>query len=680
MTFPDDEEQWLARPETREHSAEALSDHLLAVAQLAHTYGSRFGYPRAGYTLGLLHDVGKALLHFREYLLGNRDRDGYNHSTAGAVLANSTLAVSVASHHTGLRAAEDIANQLAQEVETERVQTALENGQTLVGDRYRGHEDLPEDPLQQAFDLRLLHSALIDADWTRVSQHEGTFAGTEAPSVEALGATMTAAQEEITDHSRQINRRRAEIREQCIEAADGPTGIYTASIPTGGGKTRALMEMALQHAEVHDLDRVIALAPYVSILQQTAQVYRDLFGDHPVLEHHSRVDLQRASTREYAQATSRWDRTIVVSTFVQALESLMHTANSRLRKVHRFSNSVVVFDEIQNLPYDLRETTIWLMEQLERVGATVIASSATQIPMPGTEVIEDPPALYSQMKRIEYVYDLAAYSPTALWEKAAPCSMIVTNRTADARRLAKVNQNAFHLSTRMTPVHQEAVIAEIKERLAAETGRRENVQLVTTPLVEAGVNIDFDQGIRLLGPMDNVIQAAGRVNRERRLEAGRMLITKLKGGGLPPGAYKVSTQVHEEMVDLHGDMDLNDPQWLKKYYERMEARVESAHPRIANALSTLDYPTAHAEYQLIDNAEQVDCLVANTEYGAPPAFVEQIRSESITTRLLREAQKYTVSLYQSSEDLIADGRAEVLRDELDLYLWTGLYDDRLGIT
>jgi hypothetical protein len=134
------------------------------------------------------------------------------------------------------------------------------------------------------------------------------------------------------------------------------------------------------------------------------------------------------------------------------------------------------------------------------------------------------------------------------------------------------------------------------------------------------------------------------------------------------------------MVDLHGDMDLNDPQWLTKYYERMEARVESAHPRIANALSTLDYPTAHEEYQLIDNAEQVDCLVANTEYGAPPTLVEEIRSESITTRLLREAQQYTVSLYQTSEDLIADGRAEVLREELDLYLWTGVYDDRLGIT
>jgi len=674
---------WLARPETKDHQPEELESHLRSVARLAASYASKFDCSECGHRAGLLHDAGKALTHFREYLQGNRERDGYNHTAAGAILSDSDLSVLIASHHTGLQSRADVANALQEEVRDERVQQACENAQELIKleDGAKAESSLPDDPLRRAFLLRMLHSALIDADWTRVARHLGTFSAPDAPSIDALTEEMVEAQEKITDRSTRINRIRAEIREQCVDAAHRVPGIYTASIPTGGGKTRALMEMALRHARVHGHSRVIVLAPYVTILQQTAGVYRDIFGEEAVLEHHGGVELSRASTAEYERATSRWDRPIIVSTFVQALESLMHTSNSRLRKVHRFADSVVILDEIQNLPYDLRETTIWLIEELEELGATVIASSATQIPMPGTEVIDDPPDLYDRMKRVDYEYDLTEHTPEELWTLAHDCSMIVANTTADALRIAEANPDASHLSTKMTPAHRESVIQSIRERLTRDNGGRDDVQLVTTQIVEAGIDLDFDQAIRIWGPMDNVIQAAGRVNREGREALGTVLVTKLEEGGCPPGAYQAGTEVHEELYDLNGHLDLNDPTWLERYYERMEHRVPSSHPQIAEALEALDYPAAHEEYQLIDQAKQVDLLISDPEHGAPQKMVETLRNGEITRRLLRRAQRYMVTPYiWSLEEMVAEDCAELLREDLDLYLWTGSYDGRLGIT
>jgi CRISPR-associated endonuclease/helicase Cas3 len=686
MTMQQNIEYWLARPEDEGAPEEELGPHLHGVADHASQYAAKLGYPALAQNLGLYHDAGKALTHFREYLLGNRDRDGYNHSAAGALLANSDLAVSIASHHTGLRSRADVANELNDEAQESRVQMAFENARELIGNALAEGEHLPEDPMRRAFLLRMLHSTLIDADWTRVAKHSGTFEPPESPSIGTLLDRMIAAQEAITDRSSQINRIRADIRQQCIEAAQGPPGIYTASIPTGGGKTRALMEMALRHAEQHDLDRVIVLAPYVSILRQSAGVYRKILEQEEdertaVLEHHGNVSLEQASTREYSRATSRWDRPVIVSTFVQALESLMHTSNSRLRKIHRFANSVVILDEVQNVPYDLRETTIWLLEELEELGTTVITSSATQIPMPGTEVIDDPPDLYRRMKRVEYEHDPDEHSLEALWERAEPCTMIVANTTADARRLAEANPAAYHLSTKMTPAHRRSVVQEIKSRLDPNQGEeREDVQLVTTQLVEAGINLDFDFGIRLWGPMDNVIQAGGRVNRERRSGLAPVLVTKLEEGSLPPGAYEAGTEVHEEMFELHGSMDLNDPEWLGRYYDRMESRVSSAHPQIASALQDLEYPTADDEYELIDDAQQVDLLIQDPEFGAFEALVEQLRNAELSRPLLLEAQKYSISPYLwQIEDHLEDDNAILLREDADLYLWTGTYDDRLGL-
>jgi len=686
MTRQEETAYWLARPEDEAAPEEKLGPHLRAVANRASQYATKLGYSGLAYNLGMIHDSGKALSHFREYLLGNRDRDGYNHSAAGALLANSDLAVPIASHHTGLRSRADIANELNDEAQESRVQSAVENAQKLIGDALADGKRLPEDPMRRAFLLRMLHSTLIDADWTRVAKHSGTFSPPESPSIGTLLDRMITAQEEIADRSRRINRIRADVRQQCIEAAQGPPGIYTASIPTGGGKTRALMEMALRHAEQHDLDRVIVLAPYVSILRQSAEVYRTILEREEddgtaVLEHHGNVSLEQASTREYSRATSRWDRPVIVSTFVQALESLMHTSNSRLRKIHRFADSVVILDEVQNVPYDLRDTTIWLLEELSDLGTTVITSSATQIPMPGTEVIDNPPDLYCRMKRVEYKYDSSEYSPEALWERAAPCSMIVANTTANAWTLARENPDAYHLSTKMTPAHRESVVQETKARLDLNEGEgREDVQLVTTQLVEAGIDLDFDYGIRLWGPMDNVIQAAGRVNRERRQNLATVLITRLEKGSLPPGAYEAGTEVHEEMFELHGSMDLSDPEWLRRYYDRMEARVSSAHPQIASALQDLDYPTADDEYELIDDAQQVDLLIQHPEFGASEALVEQLRDGELSRALLLEAQKYSISPYLwQIDDHLEEDAAVLLREDADLYLWTGAYDERLGL-
>lgn len=259
--------------------------------------------------------------------------------------------------------------------------------------------------------------------------------------------------------------------------------------------------------------------------------------------------------------------------------------------------------------------------------------------------------------------------------------MVVVNTTDDARRVAEANPEAYHLSTKMTPSHQDAIIQDIKTQLSSDdpAGRRD-VQLVTTQIVEAGVDLDFDQVIRILGPMDNVIQAGGRGNREWRLSAGEVLITRLKEGSSPPGAYEMGICAFEEMIELNGSMDLNNPKWLKQYYQRMEARVPSAHSEIMSALESLNYPSAESEYQLIDSEKQVDVLVSHPEHGASEELVERVREGPVTTRLFRRIQPYVVSPHiWSVEAMVEEGRVETLREDMELFLWTGTYDRRLGI-
>jgi len=674
---------WLAR----QNPDEDLAHHLETVAGRASRYAAELGYPNLAYEQGLHHDAGKALRFFQEYLKGRCDRDGYNHSTAGALLlgeehSSVQVALPVACHHGGLQSISHVASRLHSEQSSDpRVQVAIQNAKPLLETLPRREpEPLPADSLDASFALRMVHSALIDADWTSVAHHTGSYVAPAAPSISALTDVMIQSQDAITDDSTEINRIRGDIRQQCVDASVRPPGLYAASIPTGGGKTRALLEFALRHARHHGLSRVIVLAPYVTILRQSAKVYRakifDQYGEEAVLEHHSKVELSRASTHEYAQATSRWDRPIVVTSFVQALESLMHTSNSRLRKIHRFSDSVVIVDEIQNVPYDLRATTIWMLEQLVDLGASVIASSATQIPMPSQEIIDDPPALYARMKRVEYEYDLTPHAPNEIWALAESSSLVVTNSKRDARRLAESNPGALHLSTAMTPAHRTAVIKDVRMKLA----RRESVQLVSTQLVEAGVDLDFRQAIRIFGPLDRTIQAAGRCNREGRGELGQVLVARLKGGTCPPGAYEAGIDVHQEMYDRHGAMDLNDPKWLAEYYRLMESRVGSKHPEITACLAEFDYPAAATLYQLIDTEDEADVLIVDDQHGAPGELARELASGHITWRLLRHTQQYVVSLYDSElKHAKASGQVEMLRDDLDLYVWRGRYSSRLGI-
>ena len=677
---------WLARPSDDWGPEERLVDHLQAVADLARAYTEPFGYPNLASELGLLHDVGKALPFFQEYLQGECDRDGYNHSTAGALMMGQKLssvsaALPVACHHGGLRSKSHVASRLDDEYRRDaRVREAIQNAAPLVSSHRRTPEPLPDEPLTLSFVLRMIHSALIDADWTRVSEHTGSFVAPDAPTISELAEAMIRSQDAITNDTTDINRIRGEIRAQCIAAAEQAQGLYTASIPTGGGKTRVLLEVALRHAQIHGLERVIVLAPYVSILRQTAQVYRDeIFqasGKSAILEHHSRVELTRASTRAYAQSTSRWDRPVVVTSFVQALESLMHTSNSRLRKIHRFANSVVIVDEIQNVPYDLRDTTIWMLEQLVDLGATVIASSATQIPMPGQEIISDPATLYARMKRVNYEYDLTAYAPAELWDRADPSSMVIANTKRDARRLAEANPEALHLSTFMTPAHRMAVIREVRRRL----GGGRDVQLAATQLVEAGVDLDFGQVIRIFGPLDSTIQAAGRCNREGGQDLGSVIVTRLADSSRPPGAYAAGIDVHLEMYRRHGAMDLNDPSWLEEYYRLMEARVGSKHPAITARLADLDYPDASSLYKLIDTDDQADILIVDPDHGASEELARELATGDVTWVLLRRAQRYTISLHDNDlQDAVRASQVQTLRDDLDLRVWTGSYSDRLGI-
>ena len=425
--------------------------------------------------------------------------------------------------------------------------------------------DLPnwiDDPLAAETFVRLMFSTLVDADFLDTEEHFDPAASGMRGTALALPelwrrfeinhATMPAGLGPVADV-------RADVYKACLAAADEPSGLFRLTVPTGGGKTLSAMAFALRHAISHSLDRVIVAVPFLTITEQTADAYRWAFGpldgdELTVLEHHSGVVEQPddAGDQDSSQvrrrlATENWDAPIVVTTTIQLFESLFSAHPGRCRKLHRLARSVIVLDEAQALPPHLLTPILDAVTELVRhYGATVVLSTATQpafeaIPvfrrLQACEIVPNPERHFAALRRVRFEW------PTEPWPWAevarrmmeAPQALAVVNSKADALDLLDTldDPDTMHLSTLLCGAHRRAVIAEVRRRL----GAGEPCRLVSTQVVEAGVDLDFPLVLRARGPLDSIIQAAGRCNREGRLVSGSVVVFRPEAGHLPAGWY-----------------------------------------------------------------------------------------------------------------------------------------------
>lgn len=628
-----------------------LADHLRGTAALARTFGDAFGAGDLAAYLGLVHDVGKGECAWQQGLLavdGTRKPVGVDHKSCGTWLAQIAVgpfAMCVDGHHGGLPALARLQSHLlaASKADPEAISKWEQTAALVAGvvpEIAAGTASLVPAWVNRAWETerlavdlltRMVFSALVDADFLDTETH---FSGAPRPVSSVPVGTLVERYEgrraELLAERRPspADQWRADVYAEALAKAAGPPGLYRLAAPTGSGKTIAAGGFAVRHAQAHGLRRVIVAVPFISITEQNAAVYQQLLdepGSPVVLEHHSGTDLDGAqgdSSWWRKLAAENWDAPFVVTTTVQLFQSLFDHRPAAMRKLHRLAGSVIVLDEVQAVPDRLLMPILSGLRLLtERFGSTVLLASATQpsywslmpfADLKVQDVISDPGPLYQRFRRVRYEWrtdpepSLADISAEVAAERQA---LVVVNTTADSAALHRLVEaqrpgpagNCLHLSTRMTARHRREVLETVHRLLEDD----EPVTLISTQLVEAGVDIDFPVVYRAWAPADSLQQAAGRANRNARLAEGRVVIFRPSDGGQPGDAsYKAAVAATEAYFGP-GRADPDCLAALAHYYPQryklQDLERTSTGAEIEALRADLDFPAVAERFQLIED-------------------------------------------------------------------------------
>lgn len=698
---------------------QTLREHSCNVAEVAARFAQPFKSGDWARILGWLHDLGKARPSFQAYLAkengieDDREYDGsdHSHSGAGAIWAVGKYGVVgrifgyvVAGHHAGLP------DWIGGETPNGALDTRLQEEANVMGEA--GMEEfaaktcmfpdrLPPPPFAFTNDkargipfwIRMLYSALVDADFLDTEAFMDKDRAEERggyPTLSELSERFFAEYDRLRDASEktELNQTRAAIRNACETAAMESPGLFSLTVPTGGGKTLAAMAFAFRHALKHGKRRIIYVIPYTSIIEQTADVLRRYLGEGNVLEHHSNFDPDKETMRSRL-ASENWDAPIIVTTSVQFFESLYACKSSRCRKLHNIAESVVIVDEAQLLPTKLLKPCVWAIQELaEHYGTTFVLSTATQPNLPGLdnvrEIIPADLRLYETLRRTEWTLP-DRDAPRQSWEEIAAelaqyeQVLCVVNTRRDCRDLyEKMPRGTIHLSASMCGEHRSRVIRRIKEML----GNGEPVRVISTQLVEAGVDIDFPIVYRAFTGLSSIAQAAGRCNREGKLDGlGKVVVfyppQESPQGELRNGEYAMRDMLVEDCTDFQTS------EVYPRYFEKLQARAHTLGEGLDQYLGRnarewqFQFREAAAAFKMIDEMS-VPVVV---RYGEGiDAAIESIRKIGPKRQIMRKLQRHTVNVpLQTLKRMVDAGLVEVLAPGVYAQSNISLYSDELGL-
>jgi CRISPR-associated endonuclease/helicase Cas3 len=642
----------------------------------------------------LWHDLGKFQPEFQRRLQG--EKVSVEHSGAGAAHAMAAhqsgalpLAFVIAGHHAGL--ANLIKSSPGNPTPlTERLalnEALARRLSAAVPDSILSHPlpSLPPflDPIlgqheqknRVEFWIRFLFSALTDADYLdtehALDPHRSGLRpqpldpGTLLPLIETA-----IAKKRIDAPLTELQNARNEVADACRAAADMPPGLFSLTAPTGTGKTLASMLFALRHAALQGLRRVIVVLPYTSIIEQNAAAYRDVFGEKTVLEHHTNLDPDKELSRkgeeltaEHRLASENWDAPIIVTTTVQFFESLFANRTSRCRKLHNIARSVVILDEVQSLPPNFLVTILDALKQLTaHYGCTIALSTATPPSLVAranfsyglpqvTEIIPDPAALARTLRRVTYHWPQTP-EPSG-WEEVAalmaghPRSLAVVHLRNDARiltgilRSLKPDEPVYHLSASMCAAHRSNVLADV--RLQLKSG--DPCRLVSTQLIEAGVEIDFPVLFRAMAGLDSIVQAAGRCNREGNLPSGAVHIFNAPTQP-PPGVLRRGLETMRALLAAKGaDADISDPDTCIEYFRAFYSVTLRDTLGIQAERAELNFATVAEMFHLIEDECTASIVV---KYGDSEDRLKSLERAGPSRATLRRLQPFIVQIYPNA--------------------------------
>ena len=717
-----------------------LAEHLEGVAKAAAGFAERFGAKEWAWLAGLWHDLGKYRPSFQAYI---RQASGFAtdahiedapgrviHSTAGALLAcdrfgpaGRLLAYLIAGHHAGLADWNGGPASLYQRMENARREGHLDevlaanppahilaaNGIT-PSTRPKGKAE------ELHLWLRMLFSCLVDADFLDTEAYIEPDRATVRAGYPSIGDLL----DRFTDHMARlrgdapataVNAVRDRVLAQCIVRAqeDRGNGLFSLTVPTGGGKTLASLAFALNHAKTHGKRRVIYVIPYLSIIEQTAALFRQVFGEEVVIEHHSHLDPDKENSASRL-AAENWDAPIIVTTNVQFFESLHAARTSRCRKLHNIVDSVVILDEAHLLPPDWLDPCLAAIRALANdYDVTFVLCTATQpafrprdvngklfagLPdvrelMEGGPHVETPKELYEALERVRVHWPttLATQDWDTIAERIAahPQALAIVNRKSHARALAERLPGALYLSTNLCGAHRAERINEIRLKLAANRERAQAglpvcpLYVVSTQLIEAGVDVDFPVVFRSLAGLDAIAQAAGRCNREGRLGRGEVQVF-VPPESSPPGLLLKAEQATRELLALDAEPALS-PEMFDRFSRLLLAKVNTWDKanicRLLTPGNQLEFRFREAadKFRLIDN----DGLPVIVRWGDSPDLIDKLDAGKPDRWLLRKLQRYTVNVHPDCLRRLLD-QGDVRETLPGLYVQANdlIYDETFG--
>lgn len=686
-------------------SAQSVKEHCENVAALAENFAPEW-LKTAARQCGLYHDVGKYSKEFQQYIRGQYT-GRVDHSTAGAQLLvrNKTCAsifeaLCIAGHHAGLP---DMGTRMSPSDSSEFMGRLKRRIPDFSSFRNELGTPLPVDtlklsgiPIWDALTARMLFSCLVDADFLDTesfmsgSKNKRTGFHTIAEIHDIFFKELE--RKGFFSPDKPINMKRCEILQRCIRSAEDEPGLFSLTVPTGGGKTVSSFAFALEHAVRHHKKRIIYVIPYTSIIEQTAAVFQSFVGTGDIVEHHSQVEYndETEEMQRRRLATENWDAPLIVTTNVQFLESLFANKTSRCRKLHNIAGSVIVMDEAQMLPVAYLKPVLTCLEALvKNFSCSIVLCSATQphldrfLTIKPRELMSDIPELYAFFKRTVFKKEgRKNYDEIATEIDNRQQTLCICLTKDEAREIfQRVKGNCAYLSTNLCPAHRHQVIEKMKQLL--KDGK--TCRVVSTSVISVGVDIDFPEVFLEENGIDSLIQGAGRCNRENKNPVETSIVHVFETEKSAKSRFMHQERQCTDSVSNDFD-DISDPQAIQEYFDRLyEAKNEGLDEKeIVKLSQEFNFVQIDKKMRIIENNTKTLFIPWNDEARE----IEKELLAGIRTRnLMRRAGQYSVSVWSNPsrkktglyEQMLNEGAAEPLDDEMAVLRNLEYYDERMGL-